>query len=166
MPLADDTVVGRTRAGRIGIDGRAAVEDAARQRASGLHVELQARVARDRALGRRRDVAEDDEVGAELDRTLQVRGRERRIDGEESIVGVGDARREPIILDFATSRVAQGKMRVAHNEGRQVEPGTLIEHVAAQLSVHKRPREVRVVAELPRNAMGKVQHFELRACLA
>ncbi|SIG83366.1 Uncharacterised protein [Mycobacteroides abscessus subsp. abscessus] len=34
----------------------------------------------------------DDEVGAELDRTLQVRGRERRIDGEESIVGVGDAR--------------------------------------------------------------------------
>jgi uncharacterized oxidoreductase len=31
------------------------------------------------------------------------------------------------ILDFATSRVAQGKMRVAHNEGRQVEPGTLID---------------------------------------
>ena len=31
------------------------------------------------------------------------------------------------ILDFATSRVAQGKMRVAHNEGRQVAPGTLID---------------------------------------
>jgi hydroxycarboxylate dehydrogenase B len=31
------------------------------------------------------------------------------------------------ILDFATSRVAQGKMRVAHNEGRQVEPGYLID---------------------------------------
>ncbi|HYW56823.1 MAG TPA: Ldh family oxidoreductase [Polaromonas sp.] len=31
------------------------------------------------------------------------------------------------ILDFATSRVAQGKMRVAHNEGRLVEPGTLID---------------------------------------
>ena len=31
------------------------------------------------------------------------------------------------ILDFATSRVAQGKMRVAHNEGRRVEPGTLID---------------------------------------
>jgi hydroxycarboxylate dehydrogenase B len=31
------------------------------------------------------------------------------------------------ILDFATSRVAQGKMRVAHNEGRQVEPGLLID---------------------------------------
>jgi uncharacterized oxidoreductase len=31
------------------------------------------------------------------------------------------------VLDFATSRVAQGKMRVAHNEGRQVEPGYLID---------------------------------------
>ena len=31
------------------------------------------------------------------------------------------------MLDFATSRVAQGKMRVAHNEGRRVEPGTLID---------------------------------------
>jgi fatty acid CoA ligase FadD36 len=29
--------------------------------------------------------------------------------------------------------------------------------VAARLSVHKRPREVRVVDTLPRNAMGKVQ---------
>ena len=35
--------------------------------------------------------------------------------------------REPFVLDFATSRVAQGKMRVAHNEGRQVEPGYLID---------------------------------------
>jgi malonyl-CoA/methylmalonyl-CoA synthetase len=32
----------------------------------------------------------------------------------------------------------------------------LIEHVAAELAPHKRPREVRFVAELPRNAMGKV----------
>ncbi|MGZ8176289.1 acyl-CoA synthetase [Williamsia sp. SKLECPSW1] len=34
---------------------------------------------------------------------------------------------------------------------------TLIAHVAEQLSSHKRPREVRFVAELPRNAMGKVR---------
>lgn len=33
----------------------------------------------------------------------------------------------------------------------------LIDHVAEQLSVHKRPREIRVVDALPRNAMGKVQ---------
>jgi uncharacterized oxidoreductase len=31
------------------------------------------------------------------------------------------------VLDFATSRVAQGKMRVAYNKGIQVEPGTLID---------------------------------------
>ncbi|MCX8559473.1 acyl-CoA synthetase [Mycolicibacterium mucogenicum] len=33
----------------------------------------------------------------------------------------------------------------------------LIDFVAQQLSVHKRPREVRLVESLPRNAMGKVQ---------
>jgi uncharacterized oxidoreductase len=30
-------------------------------------------------------------------------------------------------LDFATSRVAQGKMRVAHNQGKAVQPGLLID---------------------------------------
>ncbi|RMI35731.1 acyl-CoA synthetase [Nocardia stercoris] len=35
--------------------------------------------------------------------------------------------------------------------------GELISIVAEQLSVHKRPREVRLVDALPRNAMGKVQ---------
>jgi uncharacterized oxidoreductase len=42
-------------------------------------------------------------------------------------LGVGDQAHEPFVLDFATSRVAQGKMRVAYNEGRHVEPGTLID---------------------------------------
>lgn len=36
------------------------------------------------------------------------------------------------------------------------QPDDLIEYVAQQLSVHKRPREVRLVDALPRNAMGKV----------
>ena len=35
--------------------------------------------------------------------------------------------RSDFILDFATSRVAQGKMRVAHNKGEQVAPGLLID---------------------------------------
>lgn len=39
----------------------------------------------------------------------------------------------------------------------------LIDHVAAQLSVHKRPREVRFVDTLPRNAMGKVSKHLLRS---
>lgn len=42
-------------------------------------------------------------------------------------VGIPLPGREPFVLDFATSRVAQGKMRVAHNEGRQVDPGYLID---------------------------------------
>jgi uncharacterized oxidoreductase len=42
-------------------------------------------------------------------------------------LGLGDAQRESFVLDFATSRVAQGKMRVAHNQGKTVEPGTLID---------------------------------------
>jgi fatty acid CoA ligase FadD36 len=37
----------------------------------------------------------------------------------------------------------------------------LIDFVAQQLSVHKRPREVRIVDALPRNAMGKVVKKEL-----
>lgn len=40
-------------------------------------------------------------------------------------------------------------------------PAELIDYVAQQLSVHKRPREVRVVQRLPRNAMGKVLKKEL-----
>ena len=40
-------------------------------------------------------------------------------------------------------------------------PATLIDYAAEQLSVHKRPREVRIVDSLPRNAMGKVLKKEL-----
>jgi malonyl-CoA/methylmalonyl-CoA synthetase len=38
----------------------------------------------------------------------------------------------------------------------------LIDHVAAELAPHKRPREVRFLDELPRNAMGKVVKARLR----
>ena len=41
------------------------------------------------------------------------------------------------------------------------EPDDLIQYVAQQLSVHKRPREVRIVDSLPRNAMGKVLKKQL-----
>src|SRR5699024_6761078 len=37
----------------------------------------------------------------------------------------------------------------------------LVAHVAEELSWHKRPREVRFVESLPRNAMGKVQKKQL-----
>lgn len=42
-----------------------------------------------------------------------------------------------------------------------IEAADLIEYVATELSHHKRPREIRFVAELPRNSMGKVQKKRL-----
>jgi fatty acid CoA ligase FadD36 len=50
-----------------------------------------------------------------------------------------------------------GQRIVAYLVGDGIDPAAVIDFVAARLSVHKRPREVRVVDTLPRNAMGKVQ---------
>ncbi len=50
-----------------------------------------------------------------------------------------------------------GQRIVAFVVGPDADPDELIAHVASELSVHKRPREVRLVESLPRNAMGKVQ---------
>ena len=44
------------------------------------------------------------------------------------------------------------------------DPDALIAFVAQELSVHKRPREVRLVDSLPRNAMGKILKKELTRC--
>jgi uncharacterized oxidoreductase len=54
-------------------------------------------------------------------------GADARFGTNPCCIGVPLIGRAPFVLDFATSRVAQGKMRVAHNEGRQVEPGMLID---------------------------------------
>lgn len=53
--------------------------------------------------------------------------REARFGTNPHTIGVpnGD---EPLILDFATSRMAHGKVRVARNKGEQVPPGYLIDH--------------------------------------
>jgi len=56
------------------------------------------------------------------------RGREGRLSTNPICIAVpGTATTAPIILDFATSRIALGKGRVAHNEGKQVVPGALID---------------------------------------
>jgi fatty acid CoA ligase FadD36 len=54
-----------------------------------------------------------------------------------------------------------GQRIVAYVVGSSVEPQQLTDYVAAELSVHKRPREIRVVDALPRNAMGKVIKSQL-----
>jgi malonyl-CoA/methylmalonyl-CoA synthetase len=46
-------------------------------------------------------------------------------------------------------------------DGERPDADELIDHVATQLAPHKRPREVRFVDELPRNAMGKVMKKRL-----
>lgn len=56
-----------------------------------------------------------------------------------------------------------GERIVAFVVGDAADERALIDHVAGLLSVHKRPREIRLVEALPRNAMGKVQKQQLRA---
>ena len=99
-----------------------------------------------------------------------------RIVGRESVdliksggyrIGAGEI--ETVLLGHpAVSEVAVvglpdvdlGQRIVAFVVGDAV-PEQLIDFVAQQLSVHKRPREVRLVDSLPRNAMGKVLKKEL-----
>ncbi|ETW23962.1 acyl-CoA synthetase [Mycobacterium gastri] len=65
---------------------------------------------------------------------------------EAAVVGVPDA-------DL-------GQRIVAYVVG-SANPDDLIQFVAEQLSIHKRPREVRMVESLPRNALGKVLKKQL-----
>lgn len=54
-------------------------------------------------------------------------GRDARLGTNPFCVGIPRLGREPIVLDFATSKIAQGKTRVAYNKGMPVEPGTIID---------------------------------------
>ena len=56
-------------------------------------------------------------------------GGDGRFGTNPCCIGVPMAGTEPFVLDFATSRVAQGKMRVAHNKGERVPPGHLIDEL-------------------------------------
>ena len=54
-------------------------------------------------------------------------GRDARVGTNPFCVGIPRSGGEPIVLDFATSKIAQGKTRVAYNKGATVEPGTLMD---------------------------------------
>ncbi|HEY2256149.1 MAG TPA: malate/lactate/ureidoglycolate dehydrogenase [Variovorax sp.] len=58
-------------------------------------------------------------------------GGDGRFGTNPCCIGIPLAGAEPFVLDFATSRVAQGKMRVAHNKGERVPPGYLIDEHGA-----------------------------------
>jgi uncharacterized oxidoreductase len=71
-------------------------------------------------------------------------GADGRYGTNPCCIGIPLKDREPFVLDFATSRVAQGKMRVAHNEGRRAEPGLLIDE-------HGRPTTDPAVVVVPQS---------------
>ena len=81
-------------------------------------------------------------------------GGDGRFGTNPCCIGIPLAGREPFVLDFATSRVAQGKMRVAHNEGRQAEPGTLIDE-----NGHPTTDPGVVVVTQPRGGFGALLPF-------
>ena len=54
-------------------------------------------------------------------------GGDARFGTNPVCIGVPLSGRPPVILDFATSMIAQGKTRVAMNKGEQVAPGCLID---------------------------------------
>jgi uncharacterized oxidoreductase len=54
-------------------------------------------------------------------------GRDARFVTNPFCVGIPLPGREPVLLDFATSRIAMGKVRVALNKGEQLKPDTLLD---------------------------------------
>jgi uncharacterized oxidoreductase len=54
-------------------------------------------------------------------------GTDGRFGTNPFCIGIPIKGQDPFIFDIATSGVAQGKMRVAFNEGKQVKPGLLID---------------------------------------
>jgi uncharacterized oxidoreductase len=54
-------------------------------------------------------------------------GRDARFGTNPCCIGVPLPGEAPFVLDYATSAVAQGKLRVAHNKGQKVPPGRLID---------------------------------------
>lgn len=71
---------------------------------------------------------------------------------EAAVLGVEDADLGERIVAWVVCRT-----------GAAVAEQELVDHVAAALTPHKRPREVRFVQSLPRNALGKVQKRLLEA---
>ena len=55
-------------------------------------------------------------------------GRDRRFTTNPFTCAVPRKNDNPVVLDMATSAIAMGKVRVAHEAGEQVQPGALIDH--------------------------------------
>ncbi|PVB59680.1 malonyl-CoA synthase [Labrenzia sp. 011] len=71
--------------------------------------------------------------------------------GESAVVGIPDA-------DFGEAVIAA----VVPAPGARPDPAELLERIRPKLARFKHPRDIRLVEELPRNTMGKVQKNVLR----
>jgi uncharacterized oxidoreductase len=74
-------------------------------------------------------------------------GREGRFATNPVCIAMpGSARHPRFVLDFATSRIAMGKARVAHNAGKSVIPGALLDAAGAPTTdpgvLYRQPRGV------------------------
>jgi uncharacterized oxidoreductase len=73
------------------------------------------------------------------------RGSDARFSTNPVCIAIpGPEPKQPIILDMATSVVAMGKVRVAHNKGEQTKPGTLLDGAGKRTTnpgaVYRQPR--------------------------
>ena len=89
---------------------------------------------------------------------------ENASDGIAVLTGTGRVRLWSPALARITGiseAVAMGPLADAPSALTSVLATALVDLVIRELSIHKRPREVRFVAGLPRNEMGKVQKTRL-----
>ena len=107
-------------------------------------------------------------VGPDGNHRIVGRARDDLIKSGGYRIGAGEI--EAVLMDHpAVHEVAVvgvpdddlGQRIVAYVVGSGAGAQALIDHVASQLSAHKRPREVRFVDALPRNSMGKIQKSRL-----
>jgi fatty-acyl-CoA synthase len=70
---------------------------------------------------------------------------------EAAVIGRPDPRWQEVPVAYVVLR-----------QGAAVDVAMLRDHVAAELARFKVPRDIVLVPDLPRNALGKVQHFRLR----
>lgn len=114
------------------------------------------------------DIARRDEDGYF---TVLERKRNVIISGGENIYPAEIERalqEHPAVLDAAAIGVPDSRWQetpvafVVLREDADVTAEILRVHLAAQLARFKLPREIVIVADLPRTALGKVQHFRLR----